>query len=212
LISFIAVADRPQHRERFQASAPLAVPGSLSEMLWQENNPEVSPEIVGHLMANLLISYLFLDLGVRPGIPVLPSFSQYYVASLVSQEATQFVMAHEYGHVLCGHLACYETTWQQEFEADACALEIVIEGQNAYADESDAIRIIQADASLCAPLFFLSIDDLICKVLSDDLIAAFCAATRPEILPHVSTHPRANVRMESIKKRFDEQQRTSTIG
>jgi len=121
-------------------------------------------EITTGRLANVIIPYVFLGFRARPDGPVVPGLFQYLVSALVFQGALDFVVAHEVGHVVKGHLTAKQSSWDQEFEADEIGLKLACDTQDLQGTTPWLAELIR-ETRYAGPILFLRLSALLDDVL-----------------------------------------------
>lgn len=172
------------------------------------------PHGVGDFLSDLIVAYVLgLDVLAVPAPCVWGLEST--LSSLLANGIRRFMIAHEYGHIIAGHLdaapinrnrrdpAFIAKSKQEEFEADWFAarltlgsewptfreLEVILAADAPDCSDSDLIiRAIEAKATLTAPLMFFTLDHLVSTARQ----AVETESRAPE------THPPALDRLEKV--------------
>jgi hypothetical protein len=121
-------------------------------------------EITTGRLANVIIPYVFLGFRIRPEGPVVPGLFQYLVSALVFQGALDFVVAHEVGHVVKGHLSAKQSSWDQEFEADETGLKLACDTQDLQAATPWLAELIR-ETRFAGAILFLRLSALLDDVV-----------------------------------------------
>lgn len=188
----------------------------------------VAPE-EGHYR-ELAISFATINYLLRRDAEYLPAFPIEGLDSLhvqiLSSACYDFVLAHEYGHILRGHLSSdanparilstgvgaipvLNMSWEQEYEADEFASNIITTGKEALSDEminramqmtstpqTEAdwlayLRVSGVMAEFVAPFFFFTIEKL--------LIETSAKLREAQITVEInSTHPPDELRQKNL--------------
>jgi hypothetical protein len=142
-----------------------------------------------------ITTYLMHDAPGGPRIPVTTMDEEqvHFVAGIL-HFAELFVLAHEFGHVIEGHfstakimkmrireedIGVFSADWNQEYEADRCGLELVLETVKEKSQRS-----LTRASSYMGPDLFFTFLDLIEKI--------------GNIKP--TSHPPAKLRRENLRK------------
>lgn len=129
------------------------------------------------------------------------------IAGNITTAAEKFVIAHEYGHVIAGHLNSPRTivaksgvgeinliskSWQQEMEADALGAYIMIAGEDRVIDSPE--KLFNFQILVAGILFFFSLDDLITSCVE--------GITGRQDLHIMTDHPPSAVRLKMLQELF----------
>jgi hypothetical protein len=142
-----------------------------------------------------IASYLLTNPSIGPRIPIVSMRKEQvsFVAGIL-HFAELFVLAHEFGHIIEGHfstakvmkirtkeedISLLKSNWNQEYEADLCGLQLVLETVTEKSERS----LVRASSYMGPDLFFTFLD-LIEKI--------------GNIKP--TSHPPAKLRRENIRK------------
>nr|VFK01327.1 MAG: hypothetical protein BECKLFY1418A_GA0070994_11429 [Candidatus Kentron sp. LFY] len=158
--------------------------------------------------AEVIVAYLFggnSSLATR--YPARGDFRGVAIQQLF-YSAERFVLAHEYGHVLVGHLNpkntvsrslaagdtmnFFKKSWEQEFEADAFALLLTFPPSMRQINTKDELELL--DLRLAAPYIFFSLAILL-DTVSQQLLS----------LPHTDfadDHPPSGERLRRLEKQL----------
>jgi hypothetical protein len=118
-----------------------------------------SRKVTAVAIANALIWYLLASTRYRPATLPVPGEFQYYVTTLVRQEALKFVIAHEVAHAALGHIDLPEENPDLEFEADRDAISIL--RSEPLQIGMKEVQELRSQAQLAGPIFFFSLCALI---------------------------------------------------
>ena len=142
-----------------------------------------------------IATYLMYDAPVGPRIPIITMDEEQvgFVGGIL-HFAELFVLSHEFGHIIEGHFSTaktirmrikeedvdlFRTDWNQEYEADLCGLELVLDTVKEKSDRS----LVRASSYMGPDLFFTFLD-LIEKI--------------GNIKP--TSHPSAKLRRDNLRK------------
>lgn len=172
----------------------------------------------GKRMSEMIYNYLFSQPGLRrPGFE-LPDRRRFLIALLITRAAEVFTVAHEYGHIVAGHLNLnpiprgseewLERSWAQEMEADHIGGLLLLKSDQQHDSLSERSKPVSGfgeshgpfqlstDMVTCGPMFFFALDELITRVgreveeVPDDYI--------------VSTHPPSETRSSALRDLFEQ--------
>lgn len=164
---------------------------------------QASPELTRQrdearaVIARAVVAYIFhTDAGQRGRIPV---DSRSAMGFHLTQSTERFVVGHEFGHLLSGHLDQSRThsawgelirkTHAQEFEADEVGALLMLRGL----EDGDQI---QTNLATAGPFFFLAIDHLVTRVRNE-------VNDIPQDLV-VTDHPPSDERAAALRQLFFE--------
>lgn len=174
-------------------------------------------------MISVLVSYLTYGDPIHGPRPMSGGFKAFLTYAM-SRACIKFMLAHEYGHILCGHLDrnkqlgsrvklpqfdidVVKNSWKEELEADVWAYKTTL-GINHLEDDLDCSIIdkaIDIDAKSTAGDFRAALA-LKCAIaapfwfLTIDLIVARITERFPgsELPVGTTTHPPAQLRMQQL--------------
>jgi hypothetical protein len=154
---------------------------------------------VSKILATLIRRYMaFQDLGEFP-LDSKPGMKRYLVG-LLTDSVERFVVAHEYGHILSGHLqtnarkcvnmqgvkvSLIPKTWDQEFEADRAACFLLMRPFLKAIERGAKRKLIEKHMNwwLTGPLVFFEIADMLERITNNS----------------GGSHPPASARSERMK-------------
>jgi hypothetical protein len=163
---------------------------------------------IAEQLARLLFAYVTHgDAAIAGKLPILPGADAMIAVSKFAWSTTQFLIAHEYGHVVNDHLRQHkpknvvsdpesaEFDWmslEQEVEADISGIRM---HNQVFFDQigrtiDDPLKLIQLQMNFAGPTIFLSIADMI-----EETFKAFLGR-RGEWL--VGSHPPTPIRTEYL--------------
>ncbi|MDO3627662.1 hypothetical protein [Mucilaginibacter sp. BT774] len=160
-------------------------------------------------LSNLLITYLFLDFNARPRARLeIRSREQYVIFSLVSAACTKFVLAHEFGHALSGHLTSnlvindqdfIQKNFEEELEADRVGINLLLfHKESIHQDEIDLSNTV----SVAAITLLFELDNLLQFLMNDPIIKTLFVNRFEKNNPHF-THPSSTIRMTQMVDLLD---------
>jgi hypothetical protein len=124
------------------------------------------------------------------------------LGALITRSAEKFVLAHEYGHVLAGHLSSprmmvasspagdiefISKSWEQELEADRIGFRLALGGAPLVIDSQE--RLFDAQLNVAGMLWFFAMDELVTHTITrlTGQVVALC------------DHPPSGVRMDMLR-------------
>jgi len=159
--------------------------------------------------AELIVGYLFAENDWVRRVRRIPfvTGAKAMLSAMVVNSAEKFVLAHEYGHAIAGHLSTSRTMvnrtpvgnvefvakrWEDEFEADLIAAMLMITDLPRKIERLEELFPLQF--ATAGPLFFFALDRLITKVALDIKgLNEICVIT---------DHPPSDLRMQSVREVF----------
>jgi hypothetical protein len=131
------------------------------------------------------------------------------LTATLAQSAERFVLAHEYGHAIAGHLTggravrqivtdnglrieLLSKSWEEEIEADLYGAHLVLPPSKRTIDSEGALQPL--GFRLAGPLFFFALDDLISTI--DETIFGRGGA-------EITDHPPASMRIDAIQMWYE---------
>jgi hypothetical protein len=170
------------------------------------------------LMRAILLTYLAQTEPIKTEVDTSKfrcNLTQAVLYSLFKNSCLRFVLAHEFGHILAGHLdqpillqqkirtpvgriEVVPKSWKQEYEADAIAIELLLHfptiaaPSKTMADSADLLR----GYSLAAPFFFFGLDLLLRRVF--ELLLGESESEKLDEEELNTTHPPPLKRIESL--------------
>lgn len=170
----------------------------------QKGNFSLSKEqIVGHWV-DLIVNYLLCRKPVLVDKLILSTAKASALMELVTF-SEYFVIAHEYGHIILGHLRSERIIrrrclggslefvakdWEMEFEADRFALRLLYESVPRVIDHTDKSFLLQS--VLGAPLLFFALDRIITRTWAE--------VEGLQQIPVIADHPPAHLRSDALMR------------
>ena len=161
--------------------------------------------VIVDLAVDVLLSYLTLRQPTKARrLPPLP-WPRGQIVTVLTTQAEKFVIAHEYGHVVAGHVTATESVrdaaddplrhpamdWAQEFQADGYAAAVMVTRDATAAGIGGGdLGWMQAVAS--GPAFFFALDDLVGRT----------RAVLGEASPTAADHPPSSQRWQLLRQGF----------
>lgn len=147
-------------------------------------------------------------------LPVQHSYKTKIAADLVAA-CVNFAIAHEYGHIIDGHLASSSIkstdtasgplevitkNYQQEFEADGIGARLILLSAGHFENNTlvfgiDSQHWLAISIALAGPLLFLGLDQLVTRVASEIF--------EKEELMLCGDHPPAAFRVKMVRRIYD---------
>jgi hypothetical protein len=161
--------------------------------------------VIVDLAIDVLLSYLTLRQPTKARrVPPLP-WPRGQIVTMLTTQAEKFVIAHEYGHVVAGHVTATESVrdaaadplrhpamdWAQEFQADGYAAAVMVTRDATAAGIGGGdLGWMQAVAS--GPAFFFALDELVART----------RAVIGEAPPAAADHPPSSQRWQLLRQGF----------
>lgn len=157
--------------------------------------------------AELLLGYLSMREDWIPRVRRIPlaTGAKAMLSAMVVHSCEKFVLAHEYGHAIAGHLTAPRTmvsktpvgdvefvckSWSEEFEADLiAAMLLVIETPRQIKTYQDLFTLQFATVG---PFFFFALDELITRVALE--IKGLAGTSI------ITDHPPSRQRMQAVRE------------
>lgn len=158
------------------------------------------------ILADTAISYLVEgDSLLAERVPPLYGAKGNLIAGL-RRECERFVLAHEYGHAIGGHLSgdnqetceskvarlvLIKKSWEQEFEADRLGLKLLLAEDEDYIAKENEFRLTIRE-KIAGTFLFFSIVEFISQ-------AAAAVQNKPYEVIYSETHPPSGQRIQELR-------------
>ena len=165
------------------------------------------PDEIGECLADLILAYVAGTARQNPAA-IAPGYSKSIMIGSLLDQCERFVVAHEYGHILMGHLdkPRYRSVttavgdiefvfkdWEMEFEADEMAAQVVLDSVPRVIDDQKKSFALQIAVN--GPLMLFALDELLTKAWNE------CQGLRG--FPLVTDHPPPMLRAAALCTYFE---------
>lgn len=156
-------------------------------------------------LAQVLLAYAGYTRTSRIRRLPMGSVAKSMLAASLVKSTEKFVLAHEYGHAVAGHLANPKTvvtrtragevgliakSWEQEMEADVIALGVLLASAPRIVDSQE--KMFELEMVVSGPLIFFGIANLLERVVEE--VEGFGSRLVAE------THPPPQMRLDLVKR------------
>jgi len=173
---------------------------------------QMSRQQITEALADIVLAYLFRGASTFATRYPMETGVRGMLAMMITDSAEFFVVAHEYGHAVAGHLTSTKTIrhaasqsgvsldfvakdWEQEVEADIRGLKLLIPPSKCNITTSVELDLFRFLIS--GPFFFFALDELISGVSKE------LRGIRRDMIV-IDDHPPSRARFELLRKLLKE--------